>query len=255
MAPNYPALLCNGFCCYLKLMDCLFTCSVLHHILKSVSFLVFHSLKQAIKKLEYACPWVQNSFQWKNEVPDPPIDAARSMFPFASVSSRASKKKETLISSINVRPSWHARIKLRTHTLVSSDRLSRWRTRWHCQELLESISNLVRTLVIQGTHRHSTVNSWYTATSICPPASKVNTNGIWSMFEQSKFGAWDHQDKIQLLRSHNSSRKSEYTCRSSCEPVSYQGGNVWGQEISGHKKKDIYIFLSFYLFLFILLKK
>ena len=73
------------------------------------------------------------------------------------------------------------------------------------------------------------------------------------MFEQSKFGAWDHQDKIQLLRSHNSSRKSEYTCHSSCEPVSYQGGNVWGQEISGHKKK-IYIFLSFHLFLFILLK-
>ena len=170
-APDYPALLCNGFCCYLKLMDCLFTCSVLHHILKSVSFLVFHSLKQAIKKLEYACPWVQNSFQWKNEVPDPTIDAARSMFPFASVSSRASKKKETLISSINVRPSWHARIKLRTHTLVSSDRPSCWRTRWHCQELLESISNLVsRTLVNQGTHRHSTVNSWYTATSLYPPA-------------------------------------------------------------------------------------
>ena len=78
-----------------KLMGCLFYLFSASSHLKISVILVFHSLKQAIKKLEYACPWVQNSFQWKNEVPDPTIDAARSMFPFASVSSRASKKKDT----------------------------------------------------------------------------------------------------------------------------------------------------------------
>ena len=42
-----------------------------------------------------ACPWIQNSLLGINEVPDPPEEAARSMFPFASASSRVSEKKDT----------------------------------------------------------------------------------------------------------------------------------------------------------------
>ena len=42
-----------------------------------------------------ACPWIQNILLGINEVPDPPGEAARSMFPFASASSRVSEKKDT----------------------------------------------------------------------------------------------------------------------------------------------------------------
>jgi len=99
--------------------------------------------------------------------------------------------KKTLISSISAWFCWHERIKLRIHTLVSLDRSLHWQTRWHCQELLESISNLVnKTSVIKDTHRYNTTAEYLLF------LRKKGTGTGPTMCEQSKCGVPDNQDKI-----------------------------------------------------------